>query len=814
VGLRLLLISILFYHSSIRKMEMKNLAKLLALLLLSVIPCSAQSTTVSGTITDSGSQAWANGSYAISFVPPPGPQTKPFVWSGGAFNPLLIISGSLSNTGTYSVSIPSNTAIVPPNTQWSFQFCPQATPTTCYTTTVVVSGTTQTLSPTPPAVQVNIGPTNSLAYSDSEVVGAGVGSIYYNLTNSVSRICTVVMAGACSTWANLGGGGSGTVTSVTIAGTANEIAVTGGCAITTTGTCTLSLPSTLVLPNGSTATTQTAGDNTTKVATDAFVLANAGGGSGGPVINVSLAPYSAVPDGSTNNSTAIAAAFTAANAITVGFPTVYFPCVTGKGCQYNYTDGGTTSPIHATIPMNIVGDHGVVLDDTGTAHMIDYTTPTNPLEYKEQTEVHGLRFICASCTAGVFIDGSTTPSESGKVFDDTFYDLPSSSIAIGGSGSIYNWIFDVNYYVCDLGNCGTFINLGPGSATTQQVAVEHNVAFCAGSGGDISTCTSSGPAVVVSGSGSMVTDNYFVMMPIQVIAGGLDSHITGNNVECINAPCIQIAGSVSGLTIDNNLANLHSVSGQPFIGFTSTSYTMSNSAVENNRIFNIVGAGLITENNLTGQTGNQAFGNTCNNLACGSGGTYFHQTPVSTITFEPWLFLDQENFADTFDGGSLATTWFDDAGLSVSGGVLVCSGGNCAGFNGVDLTANQTVTVKVSTVPTGTQIIGPMGRETKASGGLYTYMQCTWAAGGGGLTLSKTVSNSGTTLASSSGATLNVGDSVQLSSIGHFHTCSTIHNGAVSFQVSAVDSSVAVGYPGLFVGSTAAASAFTAQGAP
>lgn len=53
---------------------------------------------------------------------------------------------------------------------------------------------------------------------------------------------------------------SGTVTSITIAGTTNQINVTGTCTITTIGTCTLSLPSGLVLPgtiNGLTITTTT-----------------------------------------------------------------------------------------------------------------------------------------------------------------------------------------------------------------------------------------------------------------------------------------------------------------------------------------------------------------------------------------------------------------------------------------------------------------------------------------------------------------------------------------------------------------------------
>jgi trimeric autotransporter adhesin len=61
-----------------------------------------------------------------------------------------------------------------------------------------------------------------------------------------------------------GGGAGGGVSSVTC-GTG----LSGG-TITTTGTCALLT----ALPNGQTATTQTGGDNTTKVATDAFVIAN------------------------------------------------------------------------------------------------------------------------------------------------------------------------------------------------------------------------------------------------------------------------------------------------------------------------------------------------------------------------------------------------------------------------------------------------------------------------------------------------------------------------------------------------------------
>jgi hypothetical protein len=50
-----------------------------------------------------------------------------------------------------------------------------------------------------------------------------------------------------SAWVSAAPSGSGTVTSATIAGTANQITASGTCTITTTGTCTLSLPTTVIL---------------------------------------------------------------------------------------------------------------------------------------------------------------------------------------------------------------------------------------------------------------------------------------------------------------------------------------------------------------------------------------------------------------------------------------------------------------------------------------------------------------------------------------------------------------------------------------
>jgi hypothetical protein len=165
------------------------------------------------------------------------------------------------------------------------------------------------------------GPPAAASYSD--VVGLWIGGGTCNSTTWLRG------DGECITPS-----GAGTVTSIGLAGTGNQITVTGATPITGSGSWTISLPSVLMLPgtlnkitftapttawtilpaadnqtttvpggtlinnagntsgtagnlsgtpalpNGTTGTTQTTGDNTTKLATDAFVLANVGGGGG------------------------------------------------------------------------------------------------------------------------------------------------------------------------------------------------------------------------------------------------------------------------------------------------------------------------------------------------------------------------------------------------------------------------------------------------------------------------------------------------------------------------------------------------------
>jgi hypothetical protein len=179
----------------------------------------AQSTTVSGQVTDSGGQAWNNGTLTATFVSNPNYPTFPqYVWTGGALSSTY--TGTLNGTGGYSISMSSNTAITPVGSMWQFQFCPAATSPCFELASVTVTGATQTLNATPSAISIPAG-SSTTAYADSEVVGTAIGQQYYNITSGTIKVCQALPC--ASNWVSLGAGG--TVTSVTATG---PIVSTGG----------------------------------------------------------------------------------------------------------------------------------------------------------------------------------------------------------------------------------------------------------------------------------------------------------------------------------------------------------------------------------------------------------------------------------------------------------------------------------------------------------------------------------------------------------------------------------------------------------
>ena len=219
-----------------------QLAKRLIPAILFYLACafvaSAQSTTVSGTVTDAGSQAWLNGTYSFTFQPNPQYPTGPYTWTGGTLN--TTISGSLNGSGAYSVSIPSNSAITPAGSTWILTVTPNASSNSFSTPRTTITGGTQTLNVTPPAIAINWslppGPALS-AYADSEITGTlPPGAEYFNTTSLLTRVWNG------SAWNNQGSGSGSGVTSVT--GTSPIVATP------TTGAVGVSCPTCVLQPTG------------------------------------------------------------------------------------------------------------------------------------------------------------------------------------------------------------------------------------------------------------------------------------------------------------------------------------------------------------------------------------------------------------------------------------------------------------------------------------------------------------------------------------------------------------------------------------
>jgi hypothetical protein len=179
---------------------------------LLILACAAsaygQSTVTSGTILDANGQAFAGGTYNITFNP--NGHVQPFQWNGSQFTPQTY-AGALDNTGSFSgISIPSTNAISPSGTLWRVTVCPLAS-SPCYSTNVALQGASLNIGSqiTPPAIKVSASDYNQpTAYSDGEINGAKVGFLYFNLTDQTIHECTVSVP--CS-WVALAPGTPNTV---------------------------------------------------------------------------------------------------------------------------------------------------------------------------------------------------------------------------------------------------------------------------------------------------------------------------------------------------------------------------------------------------------------------------------------------------------------------------------------------------------------------------------------------------------------------------------------------------------------------------
>ena len=186
---------------------MKHIAFLLALLWGAL--AQASTTTVSGTIADSTTQVWSNGTWSAELTTATGSTSGPFFVNNVQLGPSQVVaSGLLDATGSFTTVLTSNPSITPSGSLWRFTVCSAAS-SPCFTISLNIFGTTQNVtgSIVPPPISV---PAHNYsqpsAYQDTEISGPILGFSYYNQTTQGLRLCTGVTP---CTWVAVGAGGGG-----------------------------------------------------------------------------------------------------------------------------------------------------------------------------------------------------------------------------------------------------------------------------------------------------------------------------------------------------------------------------------------------------------------------------------------------------------------------------------------------------------------------------------------------------------------------------------------------------------------------------
>jgi hypothetical protein len=190
--------------------------KLLILCLLSlawVTLLKAQTTVVSGTVTDSDGTLWTYGTVTVEFVPnPSNPNVAAYNINGTPLSGSTLYQGplSLSAGGNFSLTVYDNTFVTPVGSQWKYTICPNATSIYgCGIFTTGAAGATQNITSTISAFikAPRFGPVSGqYGYVDAEAAYNLVpGSTYWNVTSLTQRYWN----GAA--WISFGGGGGGSV---------------------------------------------------------------------------------------------------------------------------------------------------------------------------------------------------------------------------------------------------------------------------------------------------------------------------------------------------------------------------------------------------------------------------------------------------------------------------------------------------------------------------------------------------------------------------------------------------------------------------
>jgi Right handed beta helix region len=269
-------------------------------------------------------------------------------------------TGTCGGSGSGSV-----TSFAAPSGSWPTWLVPTVTNSTTTPSLAVAAGIVPVANggtgTATPGLVAGTNVTITGSWPNQTINSSGGGSAPTLQTNTVNNTSQAALnllnsstnaAGLTATFANTSAGNvqmeiAGTISAAHVA-TLNQ---------NTTGTAA-NLSGTPALPSGTTATTQTAGDNTTKLATDAFVLANAAGISGLTSGKVPVA----------TSGTAIGNSHIDDGLTTAATVTISEPLVVNTGGSVNSTQIGTN--LFSALPACAGGTEGTM------APVTDSTTNT------------------------------------------------------------------------------------------------------------------------------------------------------------------------------------------------------------------------------------------------------------------------------------------------------------------------------------------------------------------------------------------------------------------------------------------------------
>jgi len=345
----------------------------------------------------------------------------------------------------------------------------------------------------------------------------------------------------------------------------------------------------------------------------AFGQGQFGGGGGGSGSGVSSYPalsnlpvidvrsYGAVPDGSTDNSTAITNAFTAANAVTTGIPTIYFGCNAASAtCQYNYGGSGT-SPINPTVPTSIECGQGVYLNYTGSAHAVDLGPAglsTATLQVQRYT-IEGCTFTGgASQTEGIFINNFLIDV---LIHKNEFLNFGNTTGAnINYTGNNWEMVIDDNIFTSKDAT-GPRNEIDGHTASNSTIHFTNNIMSCYAAAGGACGVSGQGYGIWTINTAYIINNEIKFHQPLirisscQTCGSGTGFYVIGNELEGNSnepGPAVSFgdpntAGVAvqTGGVIADNLWFWPGASGVPMVGpetASSSSFNLGSTVFENN----------------------------------------------------------------------------------------------------------------------------------------------------------------------------------------------------------------------------------------